>query len=227
MNRFINFLITVYIITILAWSGFVRAESVQLDNAYFNDDNFMLVIEGRTNSACGVSIQSELSGSQPLGMKPTVLVKVVKNNNNDICFTLESKRYFSKVVDIRSLGLSNGSYNLALTNKIANKDKNFHFSVNIPLNSYYPNFNPIELSGVLSKSEAGDWILISDQGQVITLKSDLDLSRYTDHRVFIEGTEILHRVGPGIEIAERSPLRAKQSSEDPTVFLFTISTEMY
>jgi hypothetical protein len=227
MSKFVSFLITIYIISILAWSGLVRAEAVILDGASFNSTNLMLVLEGKSNSACVISIQTEVLEDQTSNKKTNVLIEVVKNQNVDVCFTLESPKIFSKIVDVRSLGLKPGNYDLSLKNIISNKNINVNYSVSIPLNSNYPNYEPVELSGLLSQSESGEWLVTSEQGNITTLKSEIDLSRYSGHRVFVEGAEILHRMGPRLEVAERSPLRAMQSFEDPTVFLFTISTEMY
>lgn len=226
MNKLISLLLTIYIISILAWSGLVRAESVIINSAHYDSKKLMLILEGKTNSTCGVSIQTEVLGSKSEETKARVLVEVVKNKNVDMCITLESNRVFSKMIDVRALGLNEGIYEMSLVNKVLNSNVNFDFLVNIPQNSFYPNYELIELSGLLTKSENGNWILVSSQGFVATLKTELDLSRYAGHRVLIEGTEILHRMGPGFKVGEHSPLRAEPISEDPTVFLFTISAEM-
>ncbi len=229
MKKYVSVLIAIYILSILAWSGLVRAEVVVLDKASFDNENLVLVLEGRTNNPCGISIQTEVIEDQSSHEKKdkVVFLEVVKNRNVDLCFTLATSRIFSKVIDVRSLGLGAGSYQLSLANYISNAEAKVDFLVNIPVNSYYPNYDSVELSGVLSQSENGEWILTAEQGRKTTLKTELDLSKYVGHNVFVEGTQILHRMGPGFEIAAHSPLRAKQVSEDPAVFLFTISTEMY
>lgn len=227
MNKLISFLITIYIISILAWSGLVRAESVTINNAIYDNKNLMLILEGHTNTSCGISIQTEIRGPLSIDVNTKVLVEVVKNKDVDMCVTLESNTVFSKVIDVRSLGLSAGVYEISLVNKVSNNNESFDFLVNIPQNSYYPSFELVERSGLLTKSENGDWILVSNEGSPITLKTELDLSRYTGHRVLVEGSEILHRMGPGFKVGEHSPLRAELSSGNPTVFLFTISTVMY
>lgn len=226
MNKLISFLITVYIISILAWSGLVRAESVIINSVFYDSKHLMLVLEGQTNSTCGVSIQTAVLGPMSVEAKAKVLIEVVKNKNVDMCIALESNRVFSKMIDVRALGLNEGVYEISLVNKVLNSNVNFDSLVSIPQNSYYPNYELVELSGLLTKSENGDWTLVSNQGFVVTLKTELDLSRYAGHRVLIEGTEILHRMGPGFKVGEHSPLRAEPISEDPTVFLFTISAEM-
>lgn len=227
MNKLVSFLLTIYILSILAWSGLVRAESVNINSAFYDSKNLMLVLEGQTNNPCGVSIQTEFLGPKSVETKARVLVEVVKNKNVDMCITLDSNRVFSKIIDVRALGLNEGVYEISLVNKVLNSNVSFDFLANIPQNSYYPNFELVELSGLLTKSVNGNWILVSSQGFVTTLKTELDLSRYAGHRVLIEGTEILHRMGPGFKVGEHSPLRAEPISEDPTVFLFTISAEMH
>lgn len=226
MNKFIGILITIYVLSILAWSGMVRAQTVVLSQASFDNNNLMLLIEGRTNSACGVSVQAEVLKTPASPAKTQVNLQVVKNQNVDFCITLETQREFSKILDIRSLGLNGGSYEFTLSNPVASLSESFRFTANIPEGSHYPGCELLNVSGFLSRSDNGFWVLTTNHGQVMILKSRFDLTKYLGLHVSVEGFEILHRTGPSFEVSGHSPLRVSPTSEDPTMFLLSISAEM-
>lgn len=226
MNKFIGILITIYVLSILAWSGLVSAQTVVLSQASFDNNNLMLLVEGRTNSACGVSVQAEVSKNSSSSAKTQVYLQVVKNQNVDFCITLETQREFSKILDIRSLGLNGGSYEFVLSNPVTSLSQAFQFTADIPESSQYPGCELVNVSGFLSRSDNGLWVLTSDHGQVMVLKSRFDLTKYLGLHVSIEGFEILHRTGPSFEVSGHSPLRVSPTSEDPTMFLLSISAEM-
>jgi hypothetical protein len=226
MNTFLKWLLTIYVISILAWSGMLRAEEVLLSNAAFNQVHFELILSGQVVGACGVSLKPKIIENQFTEDMPIVLVEVINQQNSE-CASDQTEEFFDIVLDVRSLGLKPGrSYNLAFLNTFINIPGPVYM-VDVPANSVFPNYNTVRASGLLQRSNSGQWYLETAMNDLTILKTKLDLSRYLGQVVTIEGTEVLHRTGPIFHTEEHSPLRALSTLQGPTMFLFSINTVTY
>jgi hypothetical protein len=228
MNTFIKWLVTIYVVSILAWSGMLRAEEVVLDHVAFNSNHFELTLGGRVNNTCGLSLKTRIIENQFTEEGPVAVIEVQNDEKVESCPFDQRDELFDMVVDVRSLGLKAGvTYNLTFANSF-NEISNPIYTVEIPKNSFFPNYSPVHSSGMLTKTLMGQWILVRGMNDFIILKTKLDLSQYLGQYVTIEGTEVLHRTGPIFEVDEHNPLRAHNNTlEGPTMFLFSISTATY
>lgn len=173
MKNILNWLIALYILTILTWSGLLKAETVQITKSSYDPNSMALTLEGVSVGACGIKVQSQLQNSNE------VIVSVVADENQTICLPEESTRIFDFILDVRSFGLNPGSnYNIKVTNnnQISNEIPSFY--VAIPELAYYPQYNSVQSSGVLNITADGQWFLASANEKIIMLRTTLDLSRY-------------------------------------------------
>lgn len=227
MSLLIKLLLTVYVISILTWSGLVKAEEVVLDTAGFDQKHFELSLRGRVTGACGVSLKTKIIENQFTEDGPIALIEVLNQNKATNCPLDRQVELFDIVIDVRSLGLKpNTTYGLAFVNSFKTSNSPI-YNVEIPDNSIFPSYTPTNISGVLTTTQEGQWIVVKDMNNFVKLKTKLDLSKYLGQYVVVEGTEVLHRTGPIYEIGEHNPLRANESQEGPTMFLFSISTVTY
>lgn len=227
MSTVLKWIITIYIISILAWSGLLRAEEVVIDQTSFNQNHFELTISGRVNNACGISLKTKIIENQFTEDGAIALIEVLNQEKIESCPFEHKDEFFDMILDVRSLGLKAGTqYSLSFANSFSSQT-NPIYKVEIPKNSFFPDYSPIKNSGLLSKTADGQWILIKGINDFTILKTKLDLSKYLGQSVVIEGTEVLHRTGPIFEVGEHSPLRAYNSLGGPTMFLFSISTATY
>ncbi len=227
MNTLIKWLITIYVVSILAWSGMLRAEEVVLDRTTFDKEHFELTLEGRVNQACGLSLNTKIIENQFTEDGPVAIIEVLNNQKTETCPFDHRDEDFDIVLDVRSLGLKPGSsYSLAFANSFSSVSSPI-YSVEIPKNSFFPNYSPVKAAGILANTLSEQWILVRGMNDFIILKTKLDLSKYLGQYVTIEGTEVLHRTGPIFEVDEHIPLRAYNPLEGPTMFLFSISTATY
>lgn len=223
MNKIAHWLITIYIISILAWSGLLKAEEVTLTNVSFNPTSYKLVLEGLVVGACKVEVKSQIENS--IDSQSLVRLSVVGSESVSFCLPEESTRLFNMVLDVRSFGLLDGfSYLVQIDNLNSNKDQSMQFHVDIPALNYFPSFNSMQSSGVLHMTGDGQWFVVTNQENIISLRTEIDLSKYVGQRVQIEGTEILHLTGPELLVEEHNPLRVNQSKKGPEVFLLSISS---
>lgn len=224
MNTLIKWLVTIYVLSILAWSGMLRAEEVVLDQATFDKDHFELVLEGRVSKACGLSLNTKIIENQFTEEGPVAIIEVLNKHEMETCpYEQQKDENFDIILDVRSLGLKPGtSYNLAFANSFSAASSPI-YNVEIPKNSFFPNYSPVSAQGILANTLAGQWLLVRGMNDFIILKTKLDLSKYLGQYVTIEGTEVLHRTGPIFEVDEHIPLRAYNTLEGPTMFLFSIS----
>lgn len=227
MQTLIKWLITIYIVSILAWSGLLRAEEVVIDHTVFDQEHFELAISGRVNQACGLALKTRIIENQFTQDGPVAVIEIVNQNKTEPCSLEETNEQFDLIFDVRSLGLKAGnSYSLAFANPF-NASSSPIYKVEIPKNSFFPNYSPVKVQGVLANTLSGQWILVRGINDFVILKTKLDLSKYLGQYVSIEGTEVLHRTGPIFEVDEHNPLRANNTLEGPTMFLFSISTATY
>lgn len=220
MKNLINWLLTLYVLIILAWSGFLKAESIQITDSKFDQKNLALTLSGVATGACDLKVQSQLSQTNE------VFVFVTADDQQTTCIPEESTRIFSFVLDVRSFNLNPGTtYNIKINS--STQSEITQFQAIIPEHSQYPNYNSIRTTGILNVTADGQWFLVSPNKNFVMLRTSLDLSRYLGQRVRINGTEILHLTGPDLMVEEHNPLRAIQSQKGPEVFLLSISAATY
>lgn len=228
MPTLIKWILTIYVFSILAWSGSLKAEQVVIDHVSFDQEHFELALAGRVTSTCGVSIKTRMIENQFTEDGAIALIEVVNLGKVDTCALDQKKNEaFDFVIDVRSLGLKPGvNYNLAFANVFSNT-LNPIYTVEIPRNSFFPSYSSTEAAGVIAQTFKGDWILVRNINEYTILKTKLDLSKYIGQMVKIEGTEVLHRTGPVFEVDAHDPLIEPASLKGPTMFVFSISAATY
>lgn len=240
MKTFIKLIITIYIFSVLAWSGLLRAEDkVVIDHVSFNEDRFELQIQGHSFDSCGLSLTTRVV-NHFTEEDPIIVVRVVQNTEPSIanyCVlseqvqgmsaqSEEQKQDFDMILDVRSLGLRSGaSYVIAFDNKFRHETPPM-FSLAIPGTAIFVGHESISATGLILQTLAGDWVLVNEStGEFTVLKSRFDLSKYENKYVTIQGMELLHQTGPTFELNQHNPLfRVGKPLEDkPTMLLLSIS----
>lgn len=60
MNKIIKWLVAIYVVAILAWSGLLKAEEIVLDRVHFDSQYFELTIGGKVTNTCDLSLKTKI-----------------------------------------------------------------------------------------------------------------------------------------------------------------------
>lgn len=224
MPTFIKWILTIYVFSILAWSGMLKAEEVVIDHTSFDKDHYQLILSGRVKNTCGVSLKTKVIENQFTEDGVMALVEVVNQEKGEACRFEQADESFDLLMDVRSLGLKPGSnYNLTFANNFSSEN-NPIYSLEIPKNSVFPSYRSTQASGLIIQTARGEWLLVNGMNDYTILKTNLDLSKYVGQIVNVEGTEVLYRTGPILEIDAHDPLTEQPMVKGPSLYVFSISS---
>jgi hypothetical protein len=227
MSSLVKWIVTIYVVSILAWSGLLKAEEIVIDQAQFNADHFQLTLSGRINSTCGLSLKTKIIENQFTEDGSIAVVEIINQGKTSTCPMNQSNEAFDMIVDVRTMGLKPGAtYNLAFANTFAGGSSPL-FTVSLPQHAFYSGYTASKATGVIYQTLDGQWLLVKSPSEAVKLQTKIDLSRYVGQLVIIEGTEVLHRTGPIYDLSEHSPLRVQTKSEASALYVLSISTVTY
>lgn len=229
MNIVIKWLVAIYILSMLAWSSFVKAETSfstpLIKEIHFDPNHYEMMIHGQFDGLCDLSLETRVIENQFTEDSPVVLLEIVPQKSSTPCIEgLYTE--FHYIFDLRGLGLKSGiTYEFTFANPILFEPSPL-FMVEIPQNTALYRNHIVKSSGQLMKSLTGEWFIVRGDVRDVLVKSRIDLDRYIGKNVVIEGTKHLHRTDPAIEARSYNPLRSPgPSAESETMFLFSIRSE--
>lgn len=227
MTKFIKWLITIYVFSILAWSSLLKAEEVMIERATFSEQTFELTLSGKITNSCGVSLKTKIIENQFTESGKLALIEIQNQQKDGSCSKGEQNEIFDLSVDVRSLGLTPGTNYQMTFAKPLSAGATPIFSVELPENAIYPDYQTSSASGILTLAGNGEWIIVQSPYEFKSIKTNLDLSRYVGQMVSVEGIEVLHRTGPVFDLEGHNPLRALPAVEAPVLCVLAISALAY
>ncbi|MEY4615804.1 MAG: hypothetical protein RJB66_764 [Pseudomonadota bacterium] len=224
MTTLFKWILTIYVFSILAWSGMLRAEEVVIDQASFDQNHFQLTLSGKVKNTCGVSLKTKVIETRATRGGIHARVEILNQDRSSACYIEQADETFDMMLDVRSLGLAPGAnYTLSFAN-IFSSDSSPTFSLVVPESSVFAGYRSTQLTGIIAQTPNGGWILVNGMNEYTILKTKIDLSKYVGQFVNVEGTEVLYRTGPILEVDAHDPLTEQQLAKGPTMYLFSIST---
>lgn len=219
-----KWLILAYIITVLVISSLAKASSnVLLDKVSYDPGTLSLSVSGLVNGTCGTYLKSSIIETQATEEGPVVILEISHNNPNDCRFTMASINKFDLLIDIKNLGLASGSiYTIAFNNRFTSSIDPM-FKVSIPQSVSTQKMDTKQYLGVLQKDNNNKYF-IQNKSQLVYLKASINLDKYLNNKVLIDGLEIVQFSGPGFDLTVQDPLRTSDQIFSSTVYVLGIST---
>ncbi len=227
-----KWIILTYIITVLMISGFAKASTdILLNTAEYDESTNSISITGLLNGSCGTSLETSLVETQSTEEGPVLVLEVRNKSQKNCDFNQLSINEFDLTIDIKAILKNKISGEFFVTfNNVFTHTFDPMFIVKLPEEAVVGiNYETVAAKGTVEFNNTNrQFVLKQNNGDILVLKSNINLNKYLNKIVLIDALEITPMSGPGFELEEQDPLHAmrvsKSQANNSKVFVLGISS---